>query len=396
MKNNSAITVEHVSKKYCKGLKRSMLYGIQDIGRNSLGLSSRSGTLRKNEFWALKDASFEVKKGETLGIIGPNGSGKTTLLKMLNGIFWPDKGKITVRGRVSALIAVGAGFHPMLTGRDNIYINAAILGMTKLEVDEKFDEIVAFADIGSFLDMPVKFYSSGMFVRLGFAVAVHCRPEILLVDEVLAVGDLGFQKKCYDKIGDIRKNGTTTLLVAHNMHIISAFTENLIFLNKGILHYFNDVAKGIQEYTDIFLDKSDSGIEKVATGNETIRFSNIEINKRVFHPGEFFSISMQYATSKDYNDLEIDVVIYSGNESKVYFQASNKAFQKTVHLKKGGGSLTLDIENIPINNNFAKICIAIWTRGRREKLFWWRIPVEFKGVPYASGSNFLNVRYDFK
>jgi len=190
-----AITVDHVSKKYCKSLKRSMLYGVTDIGRNTLGLSSHSGNLRKSEFWAVDDVSFEVKKGETLGIIGPNGSGKTTLLKMLNGIFWPDKGKITVKGRVGALIEVGAGFHPLLTGRENIYINAAILGMTKEEVDEKFDDIVEFADIGDFLDTPVKFYSRGMYVRLGFAVAVHCEPDILLVDEVLAVGDKYLSKE---------------------------------------------------------------------------------------------------------------------------------------------------------------------------------------------------------
>jgi len=185
MDDEIAIKVDHVSKKYCKSLKRAMVYGVTDIGRNTLGLSSHSENLRKHEFWAVDDISFEVRKGETLGIIGSNGSGKTTLLKMLNGIFWPDKGKITINGRVGALIEVGAGFHPLLTGRENVYINAAILGMTKEEVDEKFDSIIEFADIGDFLDTPVKFYSSGMYVRLGFAVAVHCEPDILLVDEVL-------------------------------------------------------------------------------------------------------------------------------------------------------------------------------------------------------------------
>ena len=208
-----AIKVENVSKKYSKSLKRSMLYGIKDIARNTIGLSSNSDKLRKNEFWALDDISFEVKKGETLGIIGPNGSGKTTLLKMLNGIFWPDKGKITVKGKVGALIEVGAGFHPLLTGRENIYINAAILGMTKEEVDKKFDEIVEFADIGDFLDVPVKHYSSGMFVRLGFAVAVHCEPDILLVDEVLAVGDSSFRKKSSERMKHFIKNGNKSIVI---------------------------------------------------------------------------------------------------------------------------------------------------------------------------------------
>jgi len=192
MQNDVIVEVDHLSKKYCKSLRRSMRYGIEDIGRNLLGLRSRSGVLREGEFWALNNISFQIKKGEVVGIIGPNGSGKTTLLKLLNGIFWPDQGKITVCGKIGVLIELGAGFHPSLTGRENIYINAAILGMTKDEVNEKFDSIIDFADIGDFIDTPVKHYSSGMFVRLGFAVAVHSDPDILLIDEVLAVGDVQF------------------------------------------------------------------------------------------------------------------------------------------------------------------------------------------------------------
>ena len=228
-----AIKVDHVSKKYCKSLKRSMLYGVKDIARNTLGLSSHSDNLRKSEFWAVNDVSFELKKGEILGIIGPNGAGKTTLLKMLNGIFWPDKGKITVKGKVSALIEVGAGFHPLLTGRENVYIKAAILGMTKEEVDEKFDDIVAFANIGDFIDAPVKFYSSGMFVRLGFAVAVHCEPDILLVDEVLAVGDTVFKQKAKRKMIDLLHSGISVIFVSHNIGTVESLTSRCIYLNNG-------------------------------------------------------------------------------------------------------------------------------------------------------------------
>ena len=389
-----AVRVEGVSKKYCKSLKRSMLYGIKDIARNTIGLSSHSDKLRKNEFWALDDISFEVKKGETLGIIGSNGSGKTTLLKLLNGIFWPDKGKITVKGKVGALIEVGAGFHPLLTGRENIYINAAILGMTKKEVDKKFDDIVEFADIGDFLDVPVKHYSSGMFVRLGFAVAVHCEPDILLVDEVLAVGDEGFQNKCFNKIGELRKNGTTTILVSHNMHIISTFTEKAIFLNIGKSKYFRNVAEAIKKYTNLFTSKKDFGIEKICSGNYKIKFYDVNINKKIFYPGDSFIISMKYDSLMDYNEADIDIAILSSNELAIYFQATNKAYNKNIDLKKGKHNLKIKIEDIRINNAIVKIGIAVWLKNRSELLFWWRIPVEFKSVAHSTGKNFLNVKYE--
>jgi lipopolysaccharide transport system ATP-binding protein len=233
MDNDVVIKLEHVSKKYCKNIKDSMIYGLTDIGRNLVGLKSRAEQLRKNEFWAVNDVSLEIKRGESFGFIGANGSGKTTLLKMLNGIFWPDKGRITVNGRVGALIAVGAGFHPMLTGRENVHINGAILGMSKKEVDQKFDDIVAFADIGDFLDAPVKHYSSGMYVRLGFAIAVHSDSDILLIDEVLAVGDKDFQVKCYQKMNEIRKKGTTIILVAHNEYTIREYTTRCLYLQNG-------------------------------------------------------------------------------------------------------------------------------------------------------------------
>ena len=391
-----AIRVDHVSKKYCKSLKRAMLYGVKDIAKNTLGLSSHSDNLRKSEFWAVDDVSFEVKKGETLGIIGPNGSGKTTLLKMLNGIFWPDKGKITVKGRVGALIEVGAGFHPLLTGRENVYINAAILGMTKEEVDEKFDSIIEFADIGAFLDTPVKFYSSGMYVRLGFAVAVHCEPDILLVDEVLAVGDEGFQIKCFNKIGELKKNGTTAILVSHNMHIISTFAEKIIFLNNGDAEYFDSVAEGIKKYTKLFINKEDLGIEKICSGNDRINFYDVEINKRIFYPGDSFSISMKYESVVSYNGIDIDIAILSSNELTSYFQATNKAYNKKIDLETGKHNLKIKIEDIRINNAMTKIGIAIWSKNRSELLFWWRIPVEFKGADYSTGKNFLNVLYEVK
>jgi lipopolysaccharide transport system ATP-binding protein len=248
MDNDILIRVDNVSKKYCKSLRQSMLYGMQDICRNTLGLGSRSETLRNQEFWAVDNIAFDVKRGETLGLIGPNGSGKTTLLKMLNGIFWPDRGKITVNGRVGALIEVGAGFHPSLSGRENIFVNAAILGMSRREVEDSFDSIVDFADIGAFIDAPVKHYSSGMYVRLGFAVAIHCQPDILLIDEVLAVGDKDFQIKCYRKMHEIKKSGTTIILVSHNEYTIREQTEKCVYLSQGKLQYYGHSEEAINTY----------------------------------------------------------------------------------------------------------------------------------------------------
>ncbi len=396
MENNAVIKVNGVSKKFCRSLKRSMWYGFHDILRDTAGLRPKSDRLRRKEFWAVDDVSFELKKGETLGFIGPNGAGKTTILKMLNGIVLPDKGSLRIKGRVGALIQVGAGFHPQLTGRENIYINGTILGMGKREIDKKFDAIVDFADIGDFLDTPVKFYSSGMFVRLGFAVAVHCEPDILLVDEVLAVGDTGFQTKCFNKIGELKENGTTAVLVSHNMHIVSTFTERVILMNNGEPKLFNNVAEGIKEYTELFISKEDLGIEKVCSGNDKIDFFDVEINKRIFHPGDSFSISMKYESLIDYEDVDIDTGIYSGNETSLYFLVTNKAYNKKVNLKKGKHTIEIKIKNIQINNSMAKIIIAIWSKNRIGYLFWWRIPVEFKGVDYSSGKNFLKVVYEVK
>lgn len=196
------VKVENVSKKFCKDLKTSLKYGVQDLTAQIFG-KDRNQALRDKEFWAVNDISFEVKRGECLGLIGHNGAGKSTLLKMLNGLIQPDRGSIEMRGRVGALIELGAGFSPILTGRENIYNNAAILGFTKKEVDTKIEEIIAFSEICEFIDMPVQYYSSGMKVRLGFAIAAQMQPDILIIDEVLAVGDLGFVLKCFKKIDEI-------------------------------------------------------------------------------------------------------------------------------------------------------------------------------------------------
>jgi len=367
--NDVAIKVENVSKKYCKSLKRSMLYGIKDITKNALGLSSNSSFLRKEEFWAVDDISFEVKKGETLGIIGPNGAGKTTILKLLNGIFWPDKGKITIKGKTGALISVGAGFHPMLTGRENIYINGAILGMSREEVDEKFDAIVEFADIGDFLDAPVKFYSSGMFVRLGFSVAVHCDPDILLVDEVLAVGDKDFQIKCYQKMHDIKKMGATIILVSHNEYTIREQTQKCLYINEGSVKFLGSSEKTISLYLkDLFTNKSKASIGKATKKSRftkkseiiSLKFYDKNWNEITFiESGEEINIVLECVIRENLNKPIFGVNFYD-KSGFMYCANSDYENVKFEKFPLGKVKIKIDIPHfyIPINNYLCSVIIA--------------------------------------
>ena len=372
-----AVRVEGVSKKYCKSLKRSMLYGVKDIARNTFGLSSHSDKLRKHEFWALDDISFKVKKGETLGIIGPNGSGKTTLLKLLNGIFWPDKGKISIKGKVGALIEVGAGFHPLLTGRENIYINAAILGMTKEETDKKFDAIVEFADIGDFLDVPVKHYSSGMFVRLGFAVAVHCEPDILLVDEVLAVGDVDFQSKSFKKMQEILNRGVSIVFVSHNMDAVRRICKKVIFLNHGKSIDSGESEKMILKYEkDMFLSAhEDFGdlnkiaqkkIQRRGTGEAQITKVNILDKdgraKSIFKMGEKIVIQIHYFASKRIY-RPIFLVGIRDTNGTYCVEADSEKDEFNLDFISGKGSVTIVFDNFNLASGTYMMSVALRIKG---------------------------------
>jgi len=394
MRDDTAIAVESVSKKYCRSLRRSMVYGLADISRNVLGMRTRSNKLRSDEFWAVDDVSFEVKRGEALGLIGANGSGKTSLLKLLGGIFWPDRGRIQIRGKVGALIAVGAGFHPLLTGRENVFINGAILGMSRQQIQRNFDAIVDFAEVGDFLDTPVKHYSSGMFVRLGFAVAVHCEPDIMLVDEVLAVGDRGFQTKCFRKMAELRKEGTTFVLVSHNMHTVAGFADWVAVLEHGKMERFDDVFEGISRYERSFLDSDSEGIERLLDGGDHVTFTDVELGQRTLDPGGKFEMTLRYRCERAYEDAVVDLVVYDGRDANVYFQATNHAYDERIDLREGEHELHVAVNNLQLNGCAGKVAIAIWAKGRVEQLFWWRIPIEVTSVPHATGRNFLPVTFE--
>ena len=392
--SDTLITVDNVSKKFCRRLKRSLWYGMKDLGAELIGRNNSHRELRKDEFWAVKDVSIELKRGDTLGLIGRNGAGKTTLLRMLNGLIKPDSGRIEIKGRMQALIALGAGFNPILTGRENIYVNASVLGIRKAEVDCRFDEIVDFSGIEEFINTPVQSYSSGMAVRLGFAVAAHMDPDILLVDEVLAVGDEGFQSKCLNKIGELKKKGTAIILVSHNMHTISTFANEVILMNNGKHEQFNNVADGIKAYRRLFIANDNFHVQQFRTGNKKIKFHLEHINKQTLYPGDSFSIYLRYESLEQYDDAEIDIAIRSSNEHGLHFQATNRAYNKEINLGKGKNKIGIQINNIRINNAMGSVGLAIWTKRRAEVLFWWRIPLEFKGVDYSTGNNFLDVVYE--
>jgi lipopolysaccharide transport system ATP-binding protein len=308
-----------------------------------------------DRFYALQDINFEVKQSEVLGIIGRNGAGKSTLLKILSRVTTPTKGQIKIRGRVASLLEVGTGFHPELTGRENIFLNGAILGMTKEEIKKKFDEIVAFAEVEKFIDTPVKRYSSGMYVRLAFAVAAHLEPEILLVDEVLAVGDAAFQKKCMGKMGDISKEGRTVLFVSHNMQAIQNLCAKTILLENGsvidrgesstvITNYLN---KAIQNK----LEQNWNDMNK-APGNEYIRIKSIKVIPEFTNGDNKITVETPIAIKFEFWNLVPNIFI---NLSLVLWKVSGECVfnygTKSLELQKGIYSSTCFIPGNLLNDD---------------------------------------------
>ncbi|TCL81333.1 ABC-type polysaccharide/polyol phosphate transport system ATPase subunit [Curtobacterium sp. PhB128] len=239
--SDAAVTVDHVSKRF-------RMYSERNDSLKSMVMRGKKSV--HEDFWALKDVSFEVPQGKTFGLIGKNGSGKSTLLKCLAKILWPEEGSITARGKQASLLEVGSGFHPELSGRENVFLNGSILGMSRKEVTRKFDDIVSFSGVGHFIDQPVKNYSSGMYVRLGFSVAVAVTPDVLVVDEVLAVGDATFQKRCRTKFKEMKDEGRTVILVSHSMSTVKDMCDEVAWLNEGELKMIgktNDVVKAYNE-----------------------------------------------------------------------------------------------------------------------------------------------------
>ncbi|WP_026957154.1 polysaccharide ABC transporter ATP-binding protein [Algoriphagus vanfongensis] len=328
----TVIKVSNLSKRYRLGLKEKQAETLAGQIANAikspwqnlkrLRQLSRFGEEDESVFWALKDVSFEVKEGEVLGIIGKNGAGKSTLLKILSQITEPTSGKIKIYGRVASLLEVGTGFHPELSGRENIYMNGTILGMTRREIDSKLDEIIDFSGVEKFIDTPVKFYSSGMKVRLGFSVAAHLDPEILIIDEVLAVGDYEFQKKCLGKMEDVSKNqGRTVLFVSHNMQAVSALTKKSLLLESGKIKKHGATTELIEYYL---------------SGSKKSEFSYLDdIKKDVYIKSINLKTSIENNIHFYKDDFEIEFIVNSNfpfKDAAISYQIINSENVSVIHI----------------------------------------------------------------
>jgi ABC-type polysaccharide/polyol phosphate transport system ATPase subunit len=329
--------------------------------------AARSGS---RDFWALRDVSFDVQRGESIGIIGANGAGKSTLLKVLAGITAPTEGEVVLRGRLSAMVEVGSGFHPELTGRENVFLSGAILGMRRREIQQKFDRIVEFAGVGPFIDMPVKWYSSGMYVRLGFAIAAHLEPDILLIDEVLAVGDLAFQEQCLQRIGTLRRDGVTIIFISHDLNAVEQLCERTLLLESGQIVHSGAPADVIVEYRKRMVvhehlpDMPELLSGEVALGPVEI-LGDTGARPMFVRTGDPLTLRIRYSVQHPAEDVVIESFFY-GSEGRVLMCQQTTAFgDQPLTLSGGSGAVEFSCDEVPLQPG--RYHIAASCRDRRSQ-----------------------------
>jgi lipopolysaccharide transport system ATP-binding protein len=375
--NETLVKVDCVSKKFCRNLKKSLWYGMQDLGGELMGRGRDRDELRAEEFWAVRDVSFELKRGECLGLIGRNGAGKSTLLKMLNGLIKPDTGRIEMRGRVGALIELGSGMNPILSGRENIYINGSVLGFSKKEMDRKLEAIVEFAELGEFIDMPVQSYSSGMKVRLGFAVAAQMEPDVLLVDEVLAVGDVGFKIKCYNEINKIMEK-TAVIFVSHSMPQVGRVcTRGMLMKNGQLSLASKNISEVIGTYFSMFENENPTqyGSKKaellgvyLSQNSTTSGYESAEIPpvnpEHTFElfPGAPLQISVSLRVDSDVEEFMVKFTI-SDMDQKIVAQLITA--QEYFH-NNGLNRVSIKVNNLILNTGTYALNMAVLSKGNAD------------------------------
>lgn len=413
--SDSVIKVEGLGKKYILGQQKDnqKYTTLRDaVANGAKGLTqrfNRDRSVAKNnsldEFWALKDVSFEIKQGDRVGIVGRNGAGKSTLLKIISRITEPTEGRIKINGRVASLLEVGTGFHPELTGRENIFLNGAILGMEKSEIRRKFDEIVAFAEVERFLDTPVKRYSSGMYVRLAFAVAAHLEPEVLIVDEVLAVGDAAFQKKCIGKMEDIGKEGRTVLFVSHNMSTVTSLCQRAVWLVDGEIH-----TEGTSEYvTSRYLTHGAESSGQVflpdnSKDGKGFRFKCLTLLNpqqqiaSVFDLRKPITLRLEYELSQLIKGLEVSLRVY--NSSGIPIFTTNRSSYLSPDFETGSYVSEIEIPSQFLSPSTYSITIGahvpnVETLATHESLLSFEVEETGSNMSMYKGAAFGVVLVDF-
>jgi len=384
-----AIQVEHVSKKFARSLKYAMWYGLVDVARavaiphqfRSSNLEARlrdaqapvpdampnnpipvhvpgsrlEEGLRTSEFWALRDVSFNIKPGECVGIVGHNGAGKSTLFSVLSGIYGPTEGRVTIRGRLQALIALGAGFHPALSGRENIYINASILGLKQKEIDALLDRIIDFSGLGEFVDMPVKNYSSGMLVRLGFSVAAHLEPDIMLIDEVLAVGDAAFQQKCQEFSRNLASSGKTVVIVTHNMVVIQSICTRCLWFGQGQLIEDGEPQGTVRRYKEHMVEKYKAGAGPRIGGGLSVLIRGAHPVDAVGRPltllqaNKSMSIKIEVHVVTPITNAKLWADVYDKDYERCLVEASMMEDKHVIDMPPGDHEIFVDWPSIPLN-----------------------------------------------
>ena len=372
-----AIRVEGLSKEYTLGENQQPYRTLRDTLSNSVqrpfrrmrGLEppKKAAAEEDPSFWALKDVSFEVKQGEVIGIIGRNGAGKSTLLKVLSRITEPTSGYADLRGRVGTLLEVGTGFHPELTGRENIQLSGAILGMTRREINQRFDEIVAFAEVERFVDTPVKFYSTGMFLRLAFAVAAHLEPEILFVDEVLAVGDMAFQQKCLGKMGEAAQNGRTILFVSHNMGAIRSLCEKGLVLHQGKVVEAGDISQSIETYFRLSSVSDQSTEARIASGG--FGFGPVKVTSHptsTVNQSDAFRVTTTVHFSEPVAGFSLFCIVNDMHQRKMFQQTEDSSRFQRGEMWQGSFEIGLDLPALWLEPGLYSLYFKMFVRTERQ------------------------------
>jgi lipopolysaccharide transport system ATP-binding protein len=397
---SAPVIFDHVWKKFRRGERHDSLRDFFPSLVRSAFKSRRAGELEGDrEFWALKDVSFEVKPGEAMGIIGPNGAGKSTTLKLLTRILRPTKGSCQVSGRVGALIEVAAGFHPDLTGRENVYLQGAIMGMKRAEIARHLDEIVEFAGVGAFIDTPVKRYSSGMNARLGFSIAAHLDPEVLIIDEVLSVGDMSFQERCIDRMKEFKRSGVTIVFVSHNLQAIAELCDRTLVINRSVAA-LAETLKAIETYVSQSLqEKTPQTSDVRIVSTRLVNAAGREVHD--VRPGDHLKLVVSYTAVAPYRDLQFGFLVHRSTDGLMVYDESipqgevglpeciepgefSITFDFTAHLTRGQYQIELHVFHSPTHHHMTRLRPAELFTVSETKSYAGVADLELRGVHRAA------------